>query len=101
MATMGFAPPEQYVSGFGKNMTGNFLADIYGFGAVFLYMLTGIYREAFDLGEAETLLQKKSIDDRIISIISNARRRFNCNFQSETEVSFLLTLYNFVVLLEY
>lgn len=72
MATKGFAPPEQYMLGFGENISNALTADIYSFGAVLLYMLTGIYKEAFSLGEAEALLYKRAVNDRIINIVSNA-----------------------------
>ena len=75
MATKGFAPPEQYMSGFGKNMADTMLADIYGFGAVLLYMLTGMYKEGFSPGETEALLRERAVDDHIITIVSNALNR--------------------------
>lgn len=43
MATKGFAPPEQYKSHFGEAVENGLQADIYGLGAVLLYMLTGRY----------------------------------------------------------
>ena len=72
MATKGFAPPEQYMDGFGNDAAHTMSADIYGFGAVLLYMLTGIYKEVFSAGEAEALLRERAVRDQIIAVISNA-----------------------------
>lgn len=72
MATRGFAPPEQYVSGFGENIPETLSADIYGFGAVLLYMLTGVYKEAFEAGETEALLRERLVNNHIINIVSSA-----------------------------
>lgn len=77
MATKGFAPPEQYMSGFGKDADRTVSADIYGFGAVLLYMLTGAYKEVYAPGEAEALLRERAVgnhivSDNIITVISNA-----------------------------
>ena len=83
MATKGFAPPEQYMSGFGKNMAHTMSADIYGFGAVLLYMLTGMYKENINPEETESLLRERAVNDRIIDIISNALdNKANCRQNS-------------------
>lgn len=72
MATKGFAPPEQYISGFGKDMGHAVSADIYGFGAVLMYMLTGVYKEVFNSGEAQELLCERNLSGSIITVVSNA-----------------------------
>jgi serine/threonine-protein kinase len=69
MATEGFAPPEQYVCGFGADMSRTALADIYGFGAVLLYMMTGVYKKVSDTGEVTRLLEEKGIDGQMKKVI--------------------------------
>lgn len=72
MATKGFAPPEQYMSGFGKSTGQSMSADIYGFGAVLLYMLTGVYKTSYSHDEIQIFLKEKKISGHIQNILSNA-----------------------------
>ena len=72
MATKGFAPPEQFLYGFGKNIEHSVPADIYGFGAVLLYMLTGTYKTVYYPDEIETILSEKKISGNIQRIIVSA-----------------------------
>lgn len=86
MATKGFAPPEQYMTGFGESMPDTLSADIYGFGAVLLYMLTGIYKESFEAGETEAMLCKRQVNDNVISIISNALNKKSAYRQNSMSI---------------
>lgn len=70
MATKGFAPPEQYNRDFGKDMESGCKADIYGLGAVLLYMLTG--RDAGNSGDAVQILCNQGVSEGLAKIISDA-----------------------------
>lgn len=65
-ATGGFAPPWQYDTHFGENMEEWLAADIYGFGAVLLYMVTG---KLPDDNVIKSLKQSK-ISETLVDIIT-------------------------------
>ncbi len=74
LATGGFAPPEQYSDMFLRNISDGFKADIYSFGAVLLYMITGTFVKA---GEADNIHAVKMVlqnnaDTPLEKIISDA-----------------------------
>lgn len=85
MATKGFAPPEQYCGMFMPDIFQGFKADIYGFGAVLLYMLTGCISEPAGAvyGEVTKLLEEKGVCVELSDIIAEATSR-NASYRQVT-----------------
>lgn len=71
MATKGFAAPEQYNVEMKHKDYVFYKADIYGVGAVMLYMLTGKYIDGNVYNCAEDLLAKSNISPQLYKIISD------------------------------
>ncbi len=71
MGTEGFAPPEQYSESFKGGMKEGAAADIYGFGAVLFYMLTGRLPKE----QACDLLLKRGVPRQMGAVIELALNR--------------------------
>ena len=72
MVTNGFSAPEQYLTNGSSNMRELYGADIYGAGAVMLYMLTGKYADGTYYKTTEALLADIDIDSKLLKVISEA-----------------------------